>query len=274
MGTEYQYDTIIVEKPEPRIGILWFNRPEKRNSISPDLCIDMNDVLPRIADDDEIRVLIVSGKGAAFCAGMDLATMLKNQRGEGPAKPDPRTSAPDWWQKLRELPKPTIAAMNGHAYGGGLLTIGCCDLAVADEDARGGLSEINWGTPPGGGATRAALYNLLPKQYNYLLYTGNSVSGRDLERMGYVNAAVPAAELMPHALELARQVVKHHPTALKYLKRQVRISESLIDYYMGVEAEGNVLSAMRGAGYTGSQDGLQDFVDKKYRPGIEAKDYE
>lgn len=276
MGTTYDFETLLVEKPEERIGILWFNRPEKRNSISPELSRDMNTALPMIAADDDIRVLIVSGKGTAFCAGMDLKTMLAGHQEPGGGDPrlsDPQYSSTEWWKKLRELPKPTIAAVNGHAYGGGLLTIGCCDMAIADEAAMSGLSEINWGSPPGGGATRAVLYNLSPKHYNYLLYTGNAVSGKTLERMGYVNAAVPAGQLMDEVMALARVTARHHPTALAFLKRQIRVSESIPDYFMGVEAEGQFLGAMRATGYTGATEGLSDFVDKKYKPGLEARDY-
>ena len=271
---QYQYETVLVEKPEPRIGILWLNRPDKRNSISPDLSRDMNQVLPRLAEDDDIRVLIVSGKGSAFCAGMDLGVMLRTHQGDRSAQQKPGEGSTDWWRKLREFPKPTIAAVNGHAYGGGLLTIGMCDLAIASEQAMGGLSEINWGTPPGGGATRSVLYNMLPKHYNYLLYTGLPIDGREMERMGVVNRAVPHEQLMETTLDLARVTAKHHPVSLDYLKRQVRGSENIPDYYLGVDFEGLILTQMRNAaGYQGASEGLSDFVDKKYRPGLEAKDY-
>ena len=269
---QYAYSTLLVEKPEPHIGILWLNRPEQRNAISPDLSREMNEVLPRLADDDDIRVLVVAGKGTAFCAGMDLKVFYE-YRDQPATYSRPGETAADWWQKLRELPKPTIAAVNGHAFGGGFLTIACCDMAIASEDARAGLSEINSGTPPGGGATRGTIQNLLPKHYNLLLFTGRAVDGRELERMGFVNTAVPHDRLMEETLDLAREIAKHHPTALRWLKRQVHGSEMIHDYYLGVEFEGAILAQMRADGYSGQVEGLKDFVDKKYRPGLEAREY-
>ena len=132
-ATEYDYATLEVTRPEPRIGILWFNRPDQRNAISPELSREMNEVLPKIAEDDEIRVLIVSGKGTAFCAGMDLKVFYEYRDRPATYSP-PGTTAMDWWRKLRELPKPTIAAVNGHAYGGGFLTIACCDMGPLAAD--------------------------------------------------------------------------------------------------------------------------------------------
>lgn len=267
------YTTILVEKPEPRLGILWFNRPEKRNSISPDLSREMNDVLPKIDADDDIRVLIVSGKGSAFCAGMDLKVFYE-YRDKPPAYSKPGESSQDWWRRLRELSKPTIAAVNGHAYGGGFMAISCCDLAVMAEDAHAGLSEINFGSPPGGGATRAASQMLLPKHSNYVLMAGLPVSGVDMASMGFVNRAVPQARLMEETLDLARVIAKHHPIALKWLKKQIHGSESILDFYLGIDYESMVLAQMRQSdNYTGHYDGWKGFIEKEYKPGLEAKDY-
>lgn len=274
MGRDYSgYRTLLAEKPEPRIGILWLNRPEKRNSISPELSREMNAVLDEIAVDDDIRVLIISGKGSAFCAGMDLKVFYE-YRDKGATYENPGEGAGDWFRRLRELPKPTIAAVNGHAYGGGFMVISLCDMAVASEEAQVGLSEINWGSPPGGGATRAALDMLLSKAANYLLYTGNVIDGRAMERYGFVNQTVPHDQLIEASMEIARVVAKHHPIALRFLKRQIHGSISIPEYYLGVEFEHNINAQMRReTGYEGAERGWKEFIDKSYKPGIEALDY-
>jgi len=262
-----------VEKPEPRIGILWFNRPEKRNCISPEFSREVNIALDRIAQDDEIRVLIVSGKGTAFCAGMDLKVFYEYRDDPG-AYERPGEGAGDWFKRLREFQKPTIAAVNGHAYGGGFMVVSLCDMAVAADTALAGLSEINWGGPPGGGATPAALDYLNRKDANYLLFSGNPIDGQEMKRIGFVNDCVPSDQLMGRAIDMARPIAKHHPTSLKWLKIQILGALEIPSYETRVAFSHNILGQMKVAdNYTGHHEGWKQFADKTYKPGIEALDY-
>ncbi len=271
---EYSYKTLLVEKPEPRIGVLWLNRPEKRNSISPELSREMNQILEQIAEDDDIRVLIISGKGNTFCGGMDLKVFYEYR--DRPSKewsPEGQGFG-DWTAKVRTLDKPTIAAVNGHAYGGGFMLISMCDMAIASEEASIGLSEINFGSPPGGGATRAALEWLHPKAANYILLTGLPFDGREAERIGFVNRTVPHDRLMEEAMEVARATAKHSSLGLKWLKRQIIGSRKIHDFEIAVQYESVFGSQLRSyEGYTGSHEGWKSFIDKEYRPGLEAKDF-
>lgn len=275
MAQGYSYETLLVEKPEPRIGVLWLNRPEKRNSISPELSREMNEVLEQIEEDDDIRVLIISGVGNSFCGGMDLKVFYEYR--DRPSKewaPEGQGFV-DWTQKVRTLDKPTIAAVNGHAYGGGFMLISMCDMAIASEDASIGLSEINWGSPPGGGATRSALEWLHPKASNYLLFTGIPMDGSEAERIGFVNKTVPHDRLMDESMELARVTATHSAVALKWLKRQIIGSRKIHDHELAVEYESIFNSRLRSYdGYTGNHEGWKGFIDKEYRPGLETKDFE
>ena len=265
--------TVLVEKPEPRIGVLTFNRPEKRNSIAPEFSREMNIVLDRILYDDEIRVLIVTGKGTAFCAGMDLK-VFSEFRDNPSGYERPGEGAMDWFMKLRHFTKPTIAAINGHAYGGGFMTAALCDLSIAADSARVGLSEINWGGPPGGGATLAALDFLPLKHANYLLFTGEAIDGPEMKRIGWVNDSVPLDQLMERSLGIARQIAKHHPTALKWLKIQVLGSRDIPSYDVRAAFSHNILAQMQVQdAYTGHHEGWKQFADKTYKPGIETLDY-
>ena len=274
VSTEYAYETILVEKPEPRVGLLWLNRPEKRNSIPPELSREMNQVLDQIAEDDEIRVLVISGKGNTFCGGMDLKVFYEYRDRPGKEWSPEGQGFGDWAQKLRTLDKPTIAAVNGHAYGGGFMLISMCAMAIASEEAQIGLSEINWGGPPGGGATRSAIEWLLPKAANYLLFSGKPIDGRQMERIGFVNQTVPHDRLMEETMEFARLTATHSSVALKWLKRQILGSRKIHDYEVAIEYESMISGRMRSYdGYTGNQDGWKGFIDKEYRPGLETKDY-
>ena len=154
------------------------------------------------------------------------------------------------------------------------MLISMCDMAIASEEAQIGLSEINWGGPPGGGATRSAIEWLLPKAANYLLFSGKPIDGRQMERIGFVNQTVPHDRLMEETMELARLTATHSSVALKWLKRQILGSRKIHDYEVAIEYESMISGRMRSYdGYTGNQDGWKGFIDKEYRPGLETKDY-
>ena len=143
------YETVKIEREDgANAGITWviLNRPEKRNAMSPQLHFDMVDVLNELESDAQTKVLILTGAGEAWCAGQDLKLYFR----ELDSKPAERARA-SWashywrWQKLFTYPKPTIAMVNGFCFGGGFTQLIACDFAFAAEDAKFGLSEVNWG---------------------------------------------------------------------------------------------------------------------------------
>src|SRR5207245_2096941 len=101
----------------------------------------------------------------------------------------PGETANDWWGKLRLLPKPTIAMVNGYCIGGGFCVVGACDMAIASERAVFSLSEINFGSLPGGGAARAALATVPYKHAMYLILTGKTIDATEAARIGFINRA-------------------------------------------------------------------------------------
>ena len=145
-------------------GIAWvkFNRPEKRNSMSPKLNRQMKKVLEEIEFREDVGVLVLSGEGEAWSAGMDLKEYFRETEAEGlHAIRRSQREAYGWWERLRWYEKPTIAMVNGWCFGGGYGPLYACDIALAAEEAQFGLSEINWGILPGGGAAKVAA-NLMP----------------------------------------------------------------------------------------------------------------
>ena len=140
-------------------GIAWvsFNRPEKRNCMSPKLNRQMMRVLDKLEFDESVGVLVLTGEGAAWSAGMDLKEYFRETEAQGLAGTrKAQREAYGWWRRLRWYQKPTIAMVNGWCFGGGYGPLYACDLAFAASDAQFGLSEINWGILPGGGATKVA----------------------------------------------------------------------------------------------------------------------
>ena len=151
-----RWTTVRVEVDE---GIAWveLNRPEKRNAMSPTLNAEMVEVLEALDADDACGVLVLTGAGDAFSAGMDLKEYFR----EVDAAPEHvqrkvRRDAALWqWRLLRTYAKPTIAMVNGWCFGGAFTPLVACDLAIAADEATFGLSEINWGIPPGSVVSKA-----------------------------------------------------------------------------------------------------------------------
>ena len=146
-------------KVEVSEGIGWvtFNRPEKRNAMNPTLNREMADVLLTLELDGDARVLVFTGEGTAWTAGMDLKEYFRETDGKPEIYEEAvRRQATLWqWKLLRLYTKPTIAMVNGWCFGGAFSPLVACDLAIAADTAVFGLSEINWGIPPGNLVSKA-----------------------------------------------------------------------------------------------------------------------
>jgi trans-feruloyl-CoA hydratase/vanillin synthase len=139
---------------EDRIAWVSFNRPDKRNCMNPALNRRMGEILDELEFRDDVGVLVLTGEGEAWSAGMDLKEYFRDTEAQGlGAVRQAQREAYGWWRRLRWFHKPTIAMVNGWCFGGGYGPLYGCDLAVAADEARFALSEINWGILPGGGAS-------------------------------------------------------------------------------------------------------------------------
>ncbi len=178
-------------------GVAWvtLNRPEKRNAMNPALNARMLEVLDELEADDRCGVLILTGEGEAFSAGMDLKEYFREMEGKPRiVTQKARRAAYEWqWRRLRYFEKPTIAMVNGWCFGGAFTPLVSCDLAIAAEEAQFGLSEINWGIIPAGNVTRAVAETMRHRDALYYIMTGLTFDGRKAAEMGLVNEAVPRA---------------------------------------------------------------------------------
>src|ERR1700753_2485581 len=194
-GERAESDTVGCEVID-RIAWVKFNRPEKRNCMSPKLNRRMGEVLDELEFRDDVGVLVLSGEGSAWSAGMDLKEYFRDTEADGlRGTRKAQRESYGWWRRLRWYQKPTIAMVNGWCFGGGYGPLFACDLAFAAEDAQFGLSEINWGILPGGGATRVARELTSFRNAMYHALTGEPVDGRRAAEWGFVNEAVPADTL-------------------------------------------------------------------------------
>ncbi|NIB43379.1 p-hydroxycinnamoyl CoA hydratase/lyase [Pseudomaricurvus alkylphenolicus] len=256
-------------------GIAWvkYNRPEKRNCQSPKLNRQMLRVLDELEFNDDVDVLVLTGEGDAFCAGMDLKEYFRETEvlGMGGVRKSQR-EAYGWWERLRWYQKPTIAMVNGWCFGGAYGPLFSCDLAFAADEAQFGLSEINWGILPGGGATKVAtnLMNFRNAMYHALM--GENLSGKEAAEQGLVNESVPLAQLKERVIEVAKNLQKKNPVALKATKDVVRrVSEmtfdNAMDYLIRAQEAANSFDPV------GRKEGIKQFIDDKtYKPGLGAYD--
>ena len=256
-------------KIEDRIAWVKFHRPEKRNAMSPPLNRRMLEVLERLEFDPDVGVLVLSGEGEAWSAGMDLKEYFRETEalGLGGTRKAQR-EAYAWWKRLRWYQKPTIAMVNGWCFGGGYGPLYACDLAFAAEESKFGLSEINWGILPGGGATKVATDLMSMRDAMFHAMTGEPIDGKTAAAWKLINEAVPLSKLEARVLEVANILLKKNPVALKATKDAVRrvremTYENAEDYLIRAQEAANSFDN------EGRKEGIRQFIDEKsFKPGI------
>jgi trans-feruloyl-CoA hydratase/vanillin synthase len=265
-------DTVLVTFED---GVAWvaMNRPDKRNAISPALAAEMLGVMEALEVDERCKVLVLTGAGESFSAGMDLKEYFRDTDPLTPAERAQifRTNAAWQWRRLRYYPKPTIAMVNGWCFGGAFTPLTSCDLAIAAEDATFGLSEINWGIIPAGIVTKAVSGMINHRDALYYIMTGESFDGTRAAQIGLVNEAVPRARLRARTLELARVLMQKNPTVLAAAKHAYRrvldmAWDDAEDYLFAKIDQSRFLDPERGR-----DRGMAQFLDEKsYKPGLGA----
>jgi trans-feruloyl-CoA hydratase/vanillin synthase len=261
-----------VVKVEKHDGISWvfLNRPEKKNAMNPQLVMDMAQVLEDLRYDDDVAVLILTGAGDAFCAGMDLKEFFYELKGKKPKEYDRIFRLLQEWRgrTLRFYPKPTIAMVNGFCFGGAFPNVECCDLAIAADEAQFGLSEINFGLFPGGHVSKTLANLFRPR--DALLYgmTGRRFDGKKAAEIGFVNYSVPLAQLEAETMALAKEIAAKDPAALRATKDAYRFSldmgwEAAMNYSAAKENE--LYLVQKGAWV---ESGIGDFMKGLYKPGL------
>jgi trans-feruloyl-CoA hydratase/vanillin synthase len=272
MAERAEADTVsfIVEN---RIAWVAFNRPEKRNCMSPALNRRMLQVIEELEFRDDVGVMVLTGEGSAWSAGMDLKEYFREneEKGLGAIRKAQR-EAYSWWERLRWFEKPTIAMVNGWCFGGGYGPLFACDLAFAAEDAQFGLSEINWGILPGGGASKVITELTGFRRAMYHAMMGENLTGTQAAEWGLVNEALPDDKLKDRVIEVANVLLAKNKDALRATKWAVRrVREMTYD-----NAEDYLIRAQEAANMfdnEGRKEATRQFIDDKtFKPGLGAYD--
>ena len=255
-------------------GIAWveLHRPEKRNAMNPTLNREMAEVLLALDEDDDCGVLVLTGAGDSFSAGMDLKEYFRevDEQPEHVQRRVRRDSNYWQWRLLRTYAKPTIAMVNGWCFGGAFTPLCACDLAVAADEATFGLSEINWGIPPGSLVSRALAETVGLRAGLLYVMTGRTFDGRKAAELGLVNWSVPRERLREEVEGLARELLEKNPVVLRaaklgYKHAQTMSWDTAEDYLYAKLEQSQFLDKERGR-----EQGLSQFLDEKaIRPGLQ-----
>jgi trans-feruloyl-CoA hydratase/vanillin synthase len=254
-------------------GIAWvtLNRPEKRNAMSPTLNKEMIEVLDVVELDPALQVLVLTGAGDAFSAGMDLKEYFREtDKAPEIVQERVRRDSSQWqWKMLRMYSKATIAMVNGWCFGGAFSPLVACDLAICADEAVFGLSEINWGIPPGNLVSKAISDTIGHRQGLFYVMTGRTFDGPRAAEMGLVNASVPLTELRSAVESLARELLTKNPVVLRFAKQGFKRCRELTweqnEDYLYAKVDQAILRDPE----KGRQQGLKQFLDDKtLKPGL------
>jgi trans-feruloyl-CoA hydratase/vanillin synthase len=265
------WQTVQVEVDD---GIAWvqLNRPEKRNAMNPTLNAEMVDVLLTLDADDACGVVVLTGAGDAFSAGMDLKEYFREvDKQPEHVQRHVRRDANLWqWRLLRTYAKPTIAMVNGWCFGGAFTPLCACDLAIAADEATFGLSEINWGIPPGSLVSRGLAETVGIREALLYVMTGRTFDGRKAAEMGLVNWSVPRERLRAEVETLARELLEKNPVVLRAAKLGFKHAQTMSwdtaeDYLYAKLEQSQFLDRTHGR-----EQGRAQFLDEKsIRPGLD-----
>lgn len=202
------------------VGVITLNRPDNRNSMTPELLDAFAAASATAKADASIRALVVTGTGNCFSSGADFKSTLQRDTGESPAEKSYAMYVP--FLSLLDIEVPIVAALNGHTVGGGFGLSLVCDIRIGAREAKYGANFVKLGLAPG-----MAISYLLPRligvaRANELLFAGRLVEGPEAEALGILNRAVPTTDVMPVAMDLAKTIAGNAPLAVRATKAAIR----------------------------------------------------
>jgi len=229
------FECIIYEK-EAGIATIKLNRPQVLNAMNKQLWLDFQAALEDVKNDPDIKVLIVTGEGRAFSTGADLKDSKDRTIEE---YRDYLVELQETSRKIIRFEKPTIAAINGFALGSGYELGLACDIRIAAEEAKIGSPEARVTSSVTGGAMRLVQDLIGPGKAKELLFTAEYIDGKEAERIGLVNKAVPLDQLMETAREMAAKIAENSSFSIKMIKRGLYMArgEVSLDALMDYEIE-------------------------------------
>ena len=227
-----EFECIMYEKEEG-VATIKLNRPQVLNAMNKQLWLDFQVALEDVQNDPEIKALIITGEGRAFSTGADLKDSKERSIED---YRDYLVELQETSRKIIRFEKPIIAAINGYALGSGYELALACDIRLAAEDAKIGSPEAKVTSSVTGGAMRLVQDLIGPGKAKELLFTSEYIDGKEAERIGLVNKAVPADQLMEKAKEMAKKIAENSSFSIKMIKKGLNMArgevslEALMDF--------------------------------------------
>ncbi len=250
------YETILLNMGNG-VATITMNNPKTLNALSGLTIRELSDALTVLEADDTIRVVVVTGSGKAFVAGADIPYMaeMTPEQARGFAR-----DTTEIYQRMSDSNKVFIAAVNGFALGGGCEFALACDLRIASEFAKFGLPEVGLGILPGGGGTQRLTKLVGTQKAKEMILTGNPIRAEEALRIGLVCKVVNADDLLPTAYDLAKDIIKNAPLAVKYARECIQRSEGL-DVLTGIEYENAIFGLCFAT--SDQREGMKAFLEKR-----------
>lgn len=243
-------------------ALVTLDRPEKHNAISQRMRDELINILNRIDQDEDIRVVVLTGAGGvSFCAGTDVSEFIgRPGLNQWERDIDPNRI----FEVIERFRKPVIAMINGHTYGGGCELALASDIRISSTTSKFGQLEINFGLIPGGGGTQRLSRLVGRGQAMRLILTGDKISASEAFDIGLVDILVPADELRETSFSVANRIAEHSPIAVRLAKAAIRSSDEL-PLATGLKYEASLMGLCMYA--TDSQEGIEEFLKGKEKGG-------
>lgn len=251
-----EYKNILLEK-QNNICVLTINRPQVLNALNTNVIEELGYAINEIANDRDIFVTIITGKGKSFVAGADIAEM-KDKTPEQAAKFSELGA--EVFRKMEIMEKPIIAAVNGFAFGGGCELAMACDIRIASEKAKFGQLETSLGITPGFSGTQRLSRLVGIGKAKELIFTASVIDAVEAEKIGLVNRVVKPEELMDKTLELAKQILSKGQIAVRYSKTAINRGFET-DIETGILIEKNLFSLCFAT--EDQKEGMAAFLEKR-----------
>ncbi len=226
-------NTLLLEKKDG-VAIVTFNRPKALNALNSEMLREIKSLVKELNADDEVKVVVFTGSGKSFVAGADIAEMSTLSAEQGRSFGQLGQGV---FRHIEIMNKPTIAAVNGFALGGGCEISMSCDIRIASNKAKFGQPEVGLGITPGFSGTVRLSKLVGVAKAKELIYTANIISAEEAQKIGLVNQVVEAEELMKTVLNMASRIANQAPLAVRYAKEAINRSLDVdIDTGNAIEA--------------------------------------
>ena len=240
---------------DKHIALIELNRPKELNALNTQLMAEIRDTLKEFDNDDNIRVVILTGGERVFAAGADIKQMA-----DATAISMLNIDQFSTWDQIKKNKKPIIAAVSGFALGGGCELAMTCDMIIASETAQFGQPEINIGTMPGAGGTQRLTRAIGKGLAMEMVLTGRFITAEEAYRVGLVNKVVPVEVLMQEAVKIAKTIAAKSPIAVRLAKESVvKAFETTLDEGLQFERKNFYLTFAS----EDQKEGMKAFVEKR-----------